>query len=114
MTFILKEDRYKIDGEGRKIPDPDIINSRYHLMNQQPEKKEEKIKFELVSIFDLPLIVIFRNIANTFMGIINELTMSKTYSSKDSLVKTFIKDKRLLYIGIFMIFLSLFLSFFFI
>ena len=115
MVFTLPAFDTKIDADGNQVPNYDYINGKVFAQsgNVRDVERAEK-KFELLNIFDLPLILILRNIANTLMAIISELTMRKTYSSVYSFLKIFVIDNRLMYMGMVLVFVSLFLSFFFV
>ena len=115
MVFTLPPDNYNIDINGKKIPDYDVINNTDFInsLNKDPDG-EERIKFELLDIVDLPLIVILRNIANTVMIIISELSMKSTYTSVNRFINVFFKGNRLMYVGILLIFITMFTSFFFV
>lgn len=113
MVYIIPPFDEKIDADGKKIPNYDIIQNKYFKKYNERDDDRNTVRFELLNIFDLPLFVILTNIANTIMIIINDLTLVKTYSSVNSFVRVFIKDNRLLYLGILLIIFTLFLSFFF-
>lgn len=123
MVFTLPAFGYKIDSRGEKVMDYSVIEGKKHdiyyanannFMREEREEDREAVRFELMNIFDLPLIIIFRNLANTIMAIISELSMRTSYVSIYSFMKVFMKENRLMYIGILTIFFSLFISFFFI
>ena len=65
------------------------------------------------SILDTPIRIILQNVANSLLLVISELTQTETYVSLDSILNVFLKENRVLYIGLFIIFLSVFLSIFF-
>ena len=65
------------------------------------------------SILDTPIRIILQNVANSLLLVISELTQSETYVSLNSIINVFLKENRVLYIGLFIIFLSVFLSIFF-
>ena len=65
------------------------------------------------SILDTPIRIILQNVANSLLLVISELTQSETYVSWNSIINVFLKENRVLYIGLFIIFLSVFLSIFF-
>lgn len=116
MVFTLPPIEYVVDSEGNKKPSMDYINGRSYsrgMTGGDKLNKSDTISFELLNIFDLPLNLILRNIANTIVIIINELTLVKNYKSINSFLMIFIKGNRLMYLGIFVVFTSLFLSFFF-
>ena len=65
------------------------------------------------SILDTPIRIILQNVANSLLLVISELTQAETYVSLNSVINVFLKENRVLYIGLFIIFLSVFLSIFF-
>ena len=65
------------------------------------------------SILDTPIRIILQNVANSLLLVISELTQAETYVSLNSVLNVFLKENRVLYIGLFIIFLSVFLSIFF-
>lgn len=115
MVFTLPPIDTKVDAEGNEVPNFDYISGKLFSKsgNIRDTERAEK-KFELLNIFDLPLILILKNIANTLMAVISELTMARSYSSIYAFLKVFIRNNRLMYIGMVMVFMSLFLSFFFV
>jgi len=65
------------------------------------------------SILDTPIKIILQNVANSLLLVISELTQAETYVSLNSVINVFLKENRVLYIGLFIIFLSVFLAIFF-
>jgi hypothetical protein len=89
-----------------------IYNNIYNLEPRIVEDTSEK-KEENISIFNLPLSVIFKNIANTLLLILIDLTNVDSYSNMKNFLKVFMIDNRMLYLGIFIIILSIYLLLFF-
>ena len=59
------------------------------------EEKQEK------SLFDQPVKVLLQNIASSILLTLNDLTRGETYDSIDSILQVFLKENRILYLGIF-------------
>lgn len=109
MVFTMDPILYKLNEKGEKTPSYDLMEGNLKDLDEAPKP----VRFEVMNIFDLPLIVILKNIANTIMAIISELSMEKSYNSVYSFMKVFMIDNRLMYVGIIIVFLSLFIAFFF-
>lgn len=71
------------------------------------EKKEEK------SLFDQPVKVLLENIASSILLILNDLIRGETYDSIDSILQVFLKENRILYLGMFLAVLAIFIFLFF-
>ena len=71
------------------------------------EKKEEK------SLFDQPVKVLLQNIASSILLTLNDLTRGETYDSIDSILQVFLKENRILYLGMFLAILAIFIFLFF-
>jgi len=71
------------------------------------EKKEEK------SLFDQPVKVLLQNIASSILLTLNDLTRGETYDSIDSILQVFLKENRILYLGMFLAVLAIFIFSFF-
>jgi len=71
------------------------------------EKKEEK------SLFDLPVKVLLQNIASSILLTLNDITRGETYDSIDSILQVFLKENRILYLGMFLAVLAIFIFLFF-
>ncbi|SVA37440.1 uncharacterized protein METZ01_LOCUS90294 [marine metagenome] len=71
------------------------------------EKKEEK------SLFDQPVKVLLQNIASSILLTLNDLTRGETYDSIDSILQVFLKENRILYLGMFLAVLAIFIFLFF-
>jgi hypothetical protein len=63
---------------------------------------------------DLSLREILNNIARTFMDIINDILNLKSYNLKNDILPIFTKKDRLIYLGIILIMISLFIYFVFV
>jgi hypothetical protein len=86
-----------------------LYNTDPKIVDVSGEKKRE----ENVSIFDLPLSVIFKNIANTLLLIIMDLTNFENYSNIQNFLKIFMVENRLMYFGIFVILIAIYVMLFF-
>jgi hypothetical protein len=71
------------------------------------EEKTEK------SLFDQPVKVLLQNIASSILLTLNDLTRGETYGSIDSILQVFLKDNRILYLGMFLAVLAIFIFLFF-
>jgi hypothetical protein len=71
------------------------------------EKKEE------TSLFDLPVKVLLQNIASSILLTLNDITRGETYDSIDSVLQVFLKENRILYLGMFLAVLAIFIFLFF-
>ena len=71
------------------------------------EKKEEK------SLFDLPVKVLLQNIASSILLTLNDITRGETYDSIDSILQVFLKENRILYLGMFLAVHAIFIFLFF-
>ena len=71
------------------------------------EKKEEK------SLFDQPVKVLLQNVASSILLTLNDLTRGETYDSIDSILQVFLKENRILYLGMFLAVLAIFIFLFF-
>ncbi len=120
MVFTLKP--FKID-ERRKYPKLEIA---------QAGKKQEKMKYPDTSvaqnnlmprkedkayktdqIFKIPVGLFLQNMANTLLLTIHDLTKIKNYSNPKLFLSIFMKEQRMLYLGIFLVILAIFVSIFF-
>lgn len=106
----------KLDGKKKIFQSNIQYNSLYNnvydieprIVEDTSEKKEQNI-----SIFDLSLTVILKNIANTLLLILIDLTNVNSYSNTKNFLKIFMIENRMLYFGIFIVIVSLYLLMFF-
>ena len=63
--------------------------------------------------FNMPLNKILQNIASSILLTLQELTMLKTFTDINAYKKIILKDNRILYLGIFITVLSVFIHLFF-
>jgi hypothetical protein len=63
--------------------------------------------------FDMPLNKILQNIASSILLTLQDLTMLKTFTDINAYKKIILKDNRILYLGIFITVLSVFIHLFF-
>ena len=120
MVFTLPpyNDMIRDQSDGKKkiyqnnIQYEPIYNNIYDIEPRIVEDTSEKIE-ENISIFNLPLTVILKNIANTLLLILIDLTNVNSYSNMKNFLKVFMIDNRLQYFGIFVVMLSFYLLLFF-
>lgn len=89
-----------------------IYNEIYNLEPKIVKKTDEIEKKLEKDIFDLSLIVILKNIADSVLLVIIDLADLNNYGSIYKFVNIFIKQNRLIYFGLFVIILSLTISLF--
>jgi len=87
-----------------KIYDTD---PKYVLQTGQSQEIDER------NFFDLPLSTIMKNMANSLILIINDLFNKDNYSNINNFLKIFLIDNRLLYFGLFIVIVSLYMMVFF-
>jgi len=63
--------------------------------------------------FNMPLNKILQNIASSILLTLQDLTMLKTFTDINAYKKIILKDNRILYLGIFITVLSVFIHLFF-
>ncbi len=63
--------------------------------------------------FNMPLNKILQNIASSILLTLQDLTMLKTFTDINAYKKIILKDNRILYLGIFITILSVFIHLFF-
>ncbi len=63
--------------------------------------------------FDMPLNKILQNIASSILLILQDLTMLKKFTDINAYKKIILKDNRILYLGIFITILAVFIHLFF-
>jgi len=77
-------------------------------MTKQREEQNKENDF-----FDLPLKVILQNIASSILLTLNDITRGETYDSINSFLQVFLKENRILYLGIFIAIFAIFIFLFF-
>ena len=90
-----------------------IYNNVYDIEPRIVSDTSEKIE-ENISVFNLPLMTILKNIANTLLLILIDLTNVNSYSNMKNFLKVFMVENRMLYFGIFIVVVSLYLLMFFV
>ena len=114
MTLILPSFNDLVKGENKvyqsNIQYNPIYNNVYDI-DPKTLKVEEEIE-KNISIFDLTLLMILKNIANSILLLMLDLVTPSTYRSVDNFVSIFYKDSRLMYLGIFVIVLAIFIILF--
>ena len=96
-------EKYKLNKEYNKL----YTNSKIETTELKEEKENNRF-------YNLSLKKVFDNLITTIVIIINELTVyikDKDKLSKQDLIEIFVKDDRLIYVGIFLIIISLLLFF---
>ena len=77
------------------------------MTKQMKNQNEEK------GFFDLPLKVVLQNIASSILLTLNDITRGETYDSINNLSQVFLKENRILYLGIFIAIFAIFIFLFF-
>ena len=90
-----------------------LYNNIYDIEPRIIDVSGEKKREEDVSIFQLPLSVILKNIANTLLLILIDLTNVDNYSNTKNFLKIFMIENRMLYLGLFVILFSIYVMLFF-
>jgi hypothetical protein len=96
-------EKYKLNEEYNKL----YTNSKIETTELKEEKENNRF-------YNLSLKNVFDNLVTTIVNIINEIsvfTTDKDNLSKKDLIEIFTKDDRLIYIGIFLVIISLLLFF---
>ena len=89
-----------------------IYNNIYDLKPRIVEDTD-KPKIESVSIFNMTLGTIMKNIANAILLVIIDMTKWENYSSVNNFLRIFLIENRLMYLGIFVVILAIYTLFFF-
>ena len=90
-----------------------LYNNIYNLDPKEVDVSGEKSREQDVSIFQMPLSVILKNIANALLLIIIDLTNVNNYSNIKNFLKIFMIENRLMYLGIFVVLFSIYVMLFF-
>lgn len=109
LTLPPADIKYNSDG----VAVPDLRYTQNEIQDITLESVPKSINFQLLNIIDLPFVIILKNIANTMIVIIIDLFNLNNYQTFDTFTSIFMKENRLLYLGIITIVTSLFVSFFF-
>ena len=100
----------KPDNLNEKLPDTDIIQDN----EIKEEKEEDPLEvFKFKDVFNLPITIIMQNIANAILLVLEDLFEPENYKTPKTFLRIFLVDNRLVYLGLFVIFLSMFLALFF-
>ena len=83
-----------------KVSEDAVINANY-------------IRSQLKGFFDLPLGVILQNIASAILLTLQDITSMKSFTDINLIKNIFLKENRILYIGIFISVLAVFIFLFF-
>ena len=93
---------------------PEAIRKRHQQRLDELSDKdtsEETNSHESEKILNLSLRTVFENISDTFTGVLTDIfDKPEELSILDHLIKTFTKDDRLVYIGVMIVIVSIFLS----
>lgn len=108
MVFTLPP--ANMDNINEKIPDRDAIQNN-EIIEEKEEDPLEIFKFK--DIFNLPLIIIIQNVANAILLVLEDLFEPDNYKSPKQFLKIFLIENRLVYLGIFVVGISIFLALFF-
>lgn len=100
----------KLDNINEKIPDRDLISNNEIIEDKEIDPLEV---FKFKDIFNLPLTIIIQNVANAILLVLEDLFEPENYKNPKTFLKIFLIENRLIYLGIFVIFLSFFLALFF-
>jgi len=90
-----------------------LYNNIYNIDPKEVDVSGEKRREENISIFQLPLSVILKNIANTLLLILIDLTNIDNYSNMKNFLKIFMIENRLMYLGIFVVLVAIYIMLFF-
>ena len=90
-----------------------LYNNIYNIDPKEVDITGEKKREEDVNIFQMPLSVILKNIANTLLLILIDLTNVNNYSNIKNFLKIFMIENRLMYLGIFVVLFSIYVMLFF-
>ena len=121
MVFVLPPFNETVDNKDQRktkiyennIQYEPIYNNIYNIDPKIVDTTGESIREKEKNIFNLPLSVILKNMANTLLLILKDLTNIENYSNVKNFLKIFMIENRLLYFGIFVILLSLYSMLFF-
>lgn len=98
------------DNINEKIPERDLIQNN----EIKEEKEEDPLEvFKFKDIFNLPISIIIQNVANALLLVLEDLFEPENYTTPKNFLKIFLIENRLIYLGIFVIFLAFFLALFF-
>jgi hypothetical protein len=98
------------DNINEKIPERDLIQTN----EIREEKEEDPLEvFRFKTVFNLPLTIIIQNIANAILLVLDDLFEPENYKSPKTFLKIFLIENRLIYLGLFVILLAMFLALFF-
>lgn len=100
----------KPDNINEKLPEMDLIQNN-EIKEEEDEDPLEVFKFK--DVFDLPLTIILQNVANAILLILEDLFEPENYESPKKFLSIFLVDNRLVYLGLFVMALAMFLALFF-
>ena len=87
-----------------------VYNKIFDIKPKKLVEEEEREKN--ISVFDLTLTMILKNIANSILLFILDLVRPSTYTSFNNFTSIFFKENRLMYLGIFVVILAIFILIF--
>lgn len=98
------------DNINEKIPEMDLVQNN----EIKEEKEEDPLEvFRFKNVFDLPLTIILQNIANSILLVLDDLFEPDTYKTPKTFLSIFLIENRLIYLGLFIMLLAMFLALFF-
>lgn len=109
MPFIMPP--AQMDNIDRKIPDRDSIQNFGEMKEEKEVDVLEVFKFK--DVFSLPLTIIIQNVASAILLVLEDLFEPDSYKSPKTFLKIFLIENRLIYLGIFVIVIAIFLALFF-
>ena len=75
--------------------------------------KKASSKKSTAGAFAIWVRVLLQNVASSILLTLNDLTRGETYDSIDSILQVFLKENRILYLGMFLAVLAIFIFLFF-
>jgi len=90
-----------------------IYNKIYDTIPKEVLQTDQQQEIDKRNFFDLPLSTIMKNIANSLILIVNDLFKKENYSNINNFLKIFLIENRLLYFGLFIVIVSLYMMVFF-
>lgn len=112
MALVFPPFKREIPEISLNVPDFSKISGNILPANKRDQGNVIDAKIKATDIFNLPLVIILINLANTIILVIIDIFKPESYRSLDSFLKMFLIENRLLYIGIFIILFTMFVSFF--
>ncbi len=89
-----------------------MYNQIFNLDPKLVDSLEPTAEEQTVNLFDMNLYTILQNMANTLLLVLRDLTNVENYSNLQNFIKIFVVENRLLYLGIFITIVSLYIMLF--